>query len=98
RVVDEADGTLVGRTPYVVSHVQADSALSLRLEMDGFEPRQVAVPLSSNFDGTYALEKKAAAPEPAPAPRAKSHRPGPAAASPGARPAHKRGAPEIEWE
>jgi serine/threonine protein kinase len=91
RVIDESDGAVIGRTPFTASRARADGTLGLRLELDGFKPRAVSVPLGGSFDRTIELDKR---------PRATTqHHPSPPpAATPPAQPLPgQKKAPEIEW-
>jgi serine/threonine-protein kinase len=63
RVVREKDGAVIGMTPFRETWPSGDGVLQLRLEIDGFRPEPVVVPLDRGVDLTFAL-RKAAQPEP----------------------------------
>jgi serine/threonine-protein kinase len=65
RVVRESDGALLGETPLSRSWPRASGATRLRLELAGYEPQKIVVPLDLGVDLKIALAR--AAP---PAPRA----------------------------
>jgi hypothetical protein len=101
RVIDVSDGTVVGTTPLSTSQARADGALAFRLELEGFKPRPISVPLSGDFTQVFELEAV-----PVPRPRSR-HAAAARAVSPPApvvpaSPAPTRQAPkkaaEIEWE
>jgi serine/threonine protein kinase len=85
RVVSEAEGAVLGRTPFAGARARADSTLKLKLELDGFKPRVVNVPLAADFERAYELEK-----------RATSGRRSSADVQPTARPGRRAAAPEPE--
>jgi serine/threonine protein kinase len=107
RVIDEANGTVVGSTPLAATRTRGeDDALGWRLELEGFKPREVSVPLRGDFAQTFQLERRAgtrprsrrstAAAQPPSAPTPAAAAPS-APPPPPARPASKKAA-EIEWE
>jgi eukaryotic-like serine/threonine-protein kinase len=84
RVVREKDGAVIGMTPFRETWPSGDGVKQLRLELDGFRPEPVVVPLDRGVDLSFTL-RKIAQPEPhkhkhtpAPPPGAK----GPAAPAP----------------
>jgi serine/threonine-protein kinase len=58
RIVNEADGSVVGQTPFDEDRPQGDTTLAWKLELDGFKSRAVAIPLRVSFEGKYPLEKR----------------------------------------
>jgi hypothetical protein len=65
RVVREKDGAVIGMTPFRETWPRGDGVKKLRLELDGYHPESVAVPLDRGVDLSFALRKVAAA-EPQP--------------------------------
>jgi len=61
RVVREKDGAVIGTTPFRESWPSGDGVSKLRLELDGYRPESVAVPLDRGVDLTFKLHKTAAA-------------------------------------
>ena len=62
RIVD-ADGTVIGRTPYKGVRRRSDAALAWKLELGGFKSRALAIPLRASFEGNFPLEKRSEAAE-----------------------------------
>jgi serine/threonine-protein kinase len=59
RLVDAADGRLLGVTPFHDLLPRREGALELRLEKKGYEPRTISVPLDRKFDGAFELKRAA---------------------------------------
>jgi serine/threonine-protein kinase len=59
RVVDAADGKLLGVTPFHDLLPRREGALEVRLEKKGYEPKTISVPLDQKFDGTFELKRAA---------------------------------------
>ena len=57
RVVNDADGAILGRTPYSDLRATSDGVLRLKLEIEGFNQRSVEVPLRADFEGSFELER-----------------------------------------
>jgi len=60
RVVREKDGAVIGMTPFRETWLSGDGVTRLRLELDGYRPEAVAVPLDRGVDLSFALHKVAA--------------------------------------
>jgi eukaryotic-like serine/threonine-protein kinase len=63
RVVRETDGAVIGMTPFRESWPSGDGVRKLRLELDGYRPEAVVVPLDRGVDLSFGL-RKIAQPEP----------------------------------
>jgi eukaryotic-like serine/threonine-protein kinase len=63
RVVRENDGAVIGMTPFRESWPGGDGVRKLRLELDGYRPEPIVVPLDRGVDLSFAL-RKVAQPEP----------------------------------
>ena len=61
RVVQEADGIVLGQTPYEGKQPRSGAELGLKLELDGYKPKSVRVSLSADFARAYELEKRGGA-------------------------------------
>jgi hypothetical protein len=61
RVVREKDGAVIGMTPFRESWPRGDGVTKLRLELDGYRPESVVVPLDRGVDLSFALRKVAEA-------------------------------------
>jgi serine/threonine-protein kinase len=59
RLVDAADGRVLGVTPFHDLLPRREGALELRLEKKGYEPRTISVPLDQKFDGAFELKRVA---------------------------------------
>jgi tRNA A-37 threonylcarbamoyl transferase component Bud32 len=70
RVVRERDGAVIGTTPFRERWPSGGGVQKLRLELDGYQPEAVAVPLDRGVELSFALRKL---PEPT-APRTKPGR------------------------
>jgi serine/threonine-protein kinase len=57
RVVREKDGAVIGMTPFHETWPGGDGVQQLRLELDGYRPEAVIVPLDRGVDLTFALRK-----------------------------------------
>ena len=57
RVVREKDGAVIGMTPFHETWPSGDGVQQLRLELDGYRPEAVIVPLDRGVDLTFALRK-----------------------------------------
>jgi serine/threonine-protein kinase len=93
RVVRERDGAVIGTTPFRERWPSGDGVQKLRLELDGYRPEAVIVPLDRGVDLTFTLRKLAEA-EPHRSHSGKRHAPTPepakaATAKPAAKPATK---------
>lgn len=64
RVVREKDGAVIGMTPFHETWPSGDGVKKLRLELDGYRPESVAVPLDRGVDLSFVLRKAQAASEP----------------------------------
>jgi serine/threonine-protein kinase len=100
RVVREKDGAVIGMTPFRESWPSGDGVRKLRLELDGYRPEAVVVPLDRGVELSFTL-RRATQPEPPQKPkRARgpaAHPTGPRVpAVPAAPPAAPRPAPKAE--
>jgi serine/threonine-protein kinase len=77
RVVRDKDGAVIGMTPFRESWPSGDGVRELRLELDGYRPESVAVPLDRGVDLSFTLRKL---------PQAEPHRHKEAKHAPAARP------------
>jgi serine/threonine-protein kinase len=66
RVVRESDGAALGMTPFRGTWPAGTGILKLRIELDGYQPKSVVVPLDRGVDLQFALAKLSS---PAPEPR-----------------------------
>ena len=57
RVVREKDGAVIGMTPFHETWPSGDGVQQLRLELDGYRPEAVIVPLDRGVDLAFALRK-----------------------------------------
>jgi eukaryotic-like serine/threonine-protein kinase len=64
RVVRDSDGAAIGMTPFRGTWPVGTGVLKLRIELDGYQPKLVAVPLDRGVDLQFALAKLAPPPEP----------------------------------
>ena len=64
RVVRESDGATLGMTPYRGNWPASEGILKLRIELDGYQPKPVVVPLDRGVDLQFALAKLSSPPEP----------------------------------
>jgi eukaryotic-like serine/threonine-protein kinase len=64
RVVRESDGAAIGMTPFRGTWPVGLGVLRLRIELDGYQPKSVVVPLDRGVDLQFALAKLASRPEP----------------------------------
>ena len=64
RVVRESDGATLGMTPFRGSWPAGTGILKLRIELDGYQPKPVVVPMDRGVDLQFALAKLSSAPEP----------------------------------
>jgi serine/threonine-protein kinase len=91
RVVREKDGAVIGMTPFRESWPSGDGVTKLRLELDGYRPEPVVVPLDRGVDLSFALRKTAVPVEPQHKHKDSKHAPAvkatPAAAKPAPVPA-----------
>ena len=55
RVVLRADRSVLGHTPLAVERPRSASPLAVVIELDGFKPKDVAVPLTTDFEGSFKL-------------------------------------------
>jgi len=93
RVVREKDGAVIGMTPFRESWPSGEGVTKLRLELDGYQPEAVVVPLDRGVDLSFALRRI----EQAEPPRHKDakHAPGTKATP---KPAHARPRPDPTSE
>jgi eukaryotic-like serine/threonine-protein kinase len=66
RVVRDSDGALIGMTPFRGTWPAGTGVLKLRIELDGYQPRPVVVPLDRGVELQFALAKLASPPQPEP--------------------------------
>ena len=57
RVVSAADGSVLGKTPIELKRIRGAGSLAIRLDLKGWKPINVDVPLADDFDRSYPLEK-----------------------------------------
>ena len=57
KVVIEADGTVLGKTPYDDDHEAAGGTVALRLEKDGYRPASLSISQSRDVTETLKLEQ-----------------------------------------
>jgi len=64
RVVDAADGRVLGTTPLEQPMAREDGDLTLRIEKEGYLSKTVVVPRSRDFHGAFKLERPGGGHEP----------------------------------
>jgi len=64
RVVRESDGATLGMTPYRGTWPAGPGIVKLRIELDGYQPKPIVVPLDRGVDLQFALAKLASTAEP----------------------------------
>jgi serine/threonine-protein kinase len=57
RVVREKDGAVIGMTPFRETWPSGDGVTKLRLELDGYRPEPVVVPLDRGVDLSFTLHR-----------------------------------------
>jgi serine/threonine-protein kinase len=57
RLIDTADGHLIGISPFHDLLPSGEGTLQVRLEKKGYEPRTVSIPRNQKFSGTFELKR-----------------------------------------
>jgi hypothetical protein len=65
RLIDVADGHLIGISPFHDVLPSGEGTLEVRLEKKGYEPRTVSIPRNQKFSGTFELKRVSGGDEPA---------------------------------